>query len=81
MYRTKSVKMKLTIPRCSPFPRRLADCTKLLGGVGHCSAWHVQVSSGLIDFTLTWHKEQGCCSWKVADISTETLDFMHYFQV
>jgi hypothetical protein len=24
----------------------------LHGGVGHCSAWHVQVSSGLIDFNL-----------------------------
>ena len=51
----------------------------LLGGVGYCSAWHVQVSSGLFDITLTWHKEQGCHLWKVADIPTKTLNFMHYF--
>ena len=33
------------------------DWYTLLGGVGHCGAWHVRVSLGLIDFNSRWNKE------------------------
>lgn len=55
----------------------------LLGGVGHCCAWHVQVQSSLIGSYVHDIKKlvfpQGCQFLTVAGIPTETLVFLCYF--
>ena len=59
--------------------------SELLGGVGHCCAWHVRVPRGYIGFYVKWHKEisvsTGMSALGVADIPNRTLVFLYYFQL